>query len=72
MEFTDPVIMKCLAQIKPDYRICLVMKTLEDHPYERIAELLNINIGTVKSRINRAKKQLKNVYIKEVGQHVRQ
>jgi len=58
-------IMKCLDDVKPDYRICLVLREIEEMSYDKIAETLNITLGTVKSRINRAKKELHAIYEKE-------
>lgn len=50
-----------LNQIKPDYRIPLVLKEVEGFSIEEIANILKIPEGTVKSRIFRAKENLKNL-----------
>jgi len=49
---------KWLKEVTPSYRICLILKETEDLSYQDIAQTLGININTVRSRINRAKKQL--------------
>ncbi|HAR63221.1 MAG: hypothetical protein DKM50_08305 [Candidatus Margulisiibacteriota bacterium] len=64
-----PPIQKALKQLKPEYRICVILRDIEDLSYEEIAEQLCVNIGTVRSRINRGRKQLLDSYIKEVGQY---
>ena len=47
-----------LAKLKPDDRAILVMREMEDRSYEEIAELLEIPIGTVRSRLARAREKL--------------
>ncbi len=44
-----------LARIDDVYRIPLILSYLEDMPYKEIAELLEVPIGTVQSRISRGK-----------------
>lgn len=41
-----------------DMRTALVLYALEGHPYEAIAEITRASIGTVKSRINRARQKI--------------
>jgi RNA polymerase sigma-70 factor (ECF subfamily) len=48
-----------LHQLSEDHRTVLVLRELEDASYEDISEILNISIGTVRSRISRARAQLK-------------
>ena len=48
----------CLAAIPEIFRAPLVLYYLEDLPYKEIAEVLELPLGTVQSRIARAKAQL--------------
>ncbi len=48
-----------LQQLTDEHRQILVMREMEDQSYEEIAERLDINIGTVRSRLSRARNQLK-------------
>jgi RNA polymerase sigma-70 factor (ECF subfamily) len=48
----------CLAAIPETYRAPLVLYYLEDLAYKEIAEVLELPLGTVQSRIARAKTQL--------------
>lgn len=54
-------VQELLQKINPDFRTCLVLHEIEQLAYEEIAGILNISIGTVRSRINRAKVQLKKI-----------
>ena len=42
-----------LANLDPERRAVLVLRFYEDLPYERIAEILECPVGTVRSRIHR-------------------
>lgn len=48
-----------LQQLSDDHRTILVLREMEDHAYEQIAEILQISIGTVRSRLSRARSQLR-------------
>ncbi len=48
-----------LGRLTDDHRCILVLREMDGHDYERIAEILCISIGTVRSRLNRARRQLK-------------
>lgn len=48
-----------VAELPDEYRTVLTLYEFEGVPYEQISEVLKCPIGTVKSRINRAKKQLR-------------
>jgi RNA polymerase sigma-70 factor (ECF subfamily) len=55
-------IQKLLQQLPETYRVCVIMRDIEDKTYEEIAEILKIELGTVKSRINRGRKMLKDLF----------
>jgi RNA polymerase sigma-70 factor (ECF subfamily) len=44
-----------LALVQPDFRVVLVMADVQDMPYEEIAKVLDVPIGTVKSRVHRGR-----------------
>ena len=52
-----------LNQMKEEYRMVLVLRELEGHSYEDIADMLNCSLGTVKSRISRARNYLKELVL---------
>lgn len=49
-----------LGQLTPDHRAILILREIEGCDYEAIAEILDINIGTVRSRLHRARMQLRD------------
>ena len=50
-----------LEDIKPCYRDVLVICVLEDKSYEEASTMLGIPVGTVRSRLNRARQQMKQL-----------
>ena len=50
---------QALRMLTEEHRAILVLREMEEMSYEGIAEVLSINIGTVRSRISRARNQLK-------------
>ena len=48
-----------LRTLSDDHRSILVLREMQDYSYEDIAEILEISIGTVRSRLSRARQQLK-------------
>lgn len=48
-----------LARMKQEFRLALVLRDIEELSYEEIAQTLKISIGTVKSRIARAREELR-------------
>jgi len=59
-----------LRKVPEPYRTTLVLRDLEEMSYEEIAEVLEISLGTVKSRLTRGREALKQrltPYIRQVG-----
>jgi RNA polymerase sigma-70 factor (ECF subfamily) len=50
---------RAIASLPEKYRAALVLCDLEEKSYEEISEVLGLPVGTVKSRINRARNLLK-------------
>jgi RNA polymerase sigma-70 factor (ECF subfamily) len=59
-----------LRKVPEPYRTTLILRDLEEMSYEEIAEVLEISLGTVKSRLTRGREALKQrltPYIRQVG-----
>lgn len=54
-------IQRALNKISPKLRTVIVLKEFEGLSYEEIGEVLDISLGTVKSRISRAREELKEL-----------
>ncbi len=52
---------ECMEQLKPEHAHILTMRNVQNMSYEEIAEELGLSIGTVKSRINRARESLRDL-----------
>lgn len=58
---------RAIAGLKEKDKICILLFYMEDFTIAQIAKILEIPEGTVKSRLNRAKKQLKGMLGQEVA-----
>ncbi len=56
---TKQLIETALAEVNPKFRAALVLREIEGLSYEEIGEILEISLGTVKSRILRGRDALK-------------
>jgi RNA polymerase sigma-70 factor (ECF subfamily) len=57
----DEIIQNALLKVKEAYREAVVLRDVQGLSYEEIAEILGVNEGTVKSRINRGRAQLQEL-----------
>ena len=62
----DRVIARAIATLPPKYRVPIILRDIEGRTYEEIASILELGLGTTKSRISRArgllKEKLKNYF----------
>lgn len=49
-----------IQELAPDYKMMIILRDIQGYSYEEISKMLNINMGTVKSRLNRARNLLKD------------
>lgn len=60
-EIKGEIVQKALMKVKPVYREVVILRDVEGLSYEEIAEITDLSIGTVKSRINRGRTQLQKL-----------
>ncbi len=53
-----------LARLSPEHRAVLVMKDMEGMKYEDMAEILGVPIGTIRSRLHRARLEMRDLLLK--------
>jgi RNA polymerase sigma-70 factor (ECF subfamily) len=58
-------IQRALARLSPEHRAVLVMKDMEGQKYETMAEVLQVPIGTIRSRLHRARLELRELLEQE-------
>lgn len=57
----DRSLWRSLGRLSPKLRTVLILKEVEGLSYEEIAEVLDISLGTVKSRISRARDEVQEL-----------
>lgn len=56
---------RAFAMLKPEHRAVLVLTAVHGLSYEAIAEVCGCQVGTVKSRISRARRHLKEILVSD-------
>jgi RNA polymerase sigma-70 factor (ECF subfamily) len=54
-------IQDALSRLSPEHRAVLVLKDMEGQKYEVMAEILQVPIGTIRSRLHRARSELREI-----------
>ena len=57
-----------IAKLPADMRAALVLRDVQGLPYEEVAQILHLNLGTVKSRISRARDRLRKLVLESQEQ----
>ncbi|HET9302793.1 MAG TPA: sigma factor-like helix-turn-helix DNA-binding protein, partial [Propionibacteriaceae bacterium] len=66
----DSDVKEALQQLAPDFGLAVYLADVEGFSYKEIAEIMGTPIGTVMSRLNRGRTQLRNLladYARERG-----
>ena len=61
---TQQSVQDALQQLSPEHRQVLLLRELQQLCYDEIAAVLDMDLGTVKSRIHRARNQLREILLK--------
>lgn len=54
----DDNVSKAIAELPEDFRTVIILNDIEGYTYEEIADFVDIPVGTVRSRLHRARKML--------------
>jgi RNA polymerase sigma-70 factor, ECF subfamily len=66
----ESIVERAISALDPEFREVLVLRDVEDMSYEEIAEITGLVDGTVKSRIHRARKELKEAVELALGEKI--
>jgi RNA polymerase sigma-70 factor, ECF subfamily len=55
------VVQQALGEVAPVFRAAVILRDLEGLSYEEVAEVLDVSVGTVKSRILRGRRMLREI-----------
>jgi RNA polymerase sigma-70 factor, ECF subfamily len=54
-----PALLRALAELSPDHRAVFVLREFHDLDYDELARALHVDVGTVRSRLHRARAHLR-------------
>jgi RNA polymerase sigma-70 factor (ECF subfamily) len=52
---------EAIGRLRPEYRTAVLLRHVEGHTYEEIAEIMDLPLGTVKTYLHRARGELKGL-----------
>ena len=61
------LLLAAVANLPEDYREVVILRDMQEHSYEDIAELLLVPVGTVRSRLHRARSLLRERLLPIIG-----
>ncbi len=64
----NSLIMKGLMELPPEARQIIILRDIEDLSYEELSQIMELNLGTVKSRLHRARHALRKVVETKMAQ----
>jgi RNA polymerase sigma-70 factor (ECF subfamily) len=59
------VVQQALGMLSPEHRVVLVMKDMDGLKYEAIADVLGVPIGTIRSRLHRARLEMREILLQK-------
>lgn len=70
-KMTKELVHKSIDKLDDIHKIVIILRDIEGFSYQEISEILDCTMGTVKSRINRARSTLKDIIIDGMEQNDR-
>lgn len=58
-------ILAAMERLKPEQKEAIILRDIQGFSYEEISGMVNCSIGTVKSRINRARSRLRDILLEQ-------
>ena len=56
------LVRSALSELSEEHRAVMVLREVNNYDYETIAAILKISVGTVRSRLHRARAQMRQTY----------
>lgn len=56
-------VQRVISELPEDMRAAIVLRDIQGFSYEEISQMLNINVGTIKSRISRGREKLREKFL---------
>ncbi|MEE9171274.1 MAG: sigma-70 family RNA polymerase sigma factor, partial [bacterium] len=56
----DDIIQREIQQLSPKFREVIILRDIQELSYEEISKIIDVPLGTVKSRVNRARLRLQD------------
>lgn len=63
-------VQRAISRLPDDYRVVVVLRDLQEYSYQQIAVYLGTSLGTVKSRLHRARQALRVILAKTEGKRL--
>ncbi|HOP07383.1 MAG TPA: sigma-70 family RNA polymerase sigma factor [candidate division Zixibacteria bacterium] len=63
------VLSSAIESLPEKYRTAFIFRDIQEQPYEEVAKILNVPLGTVKSRVNRARMMLREKLQPKLEEH---
>nr|WP_312579011.1 sigma-70 family RNA polymerase sigma factor [Sedimentibacter sp.] len=64
--FNSEMVNKAVNKLDDDFKTIIILRDIKGFSYQEISEILSCNLGTVKSRLNRARSNLKQIIQEEL------
>jgi len=64
-KYTSQIVHKAISKLPEHFRIVIILRDIQELSYEEISNIIGKPIGTVKSRINRARLKLQKDMVKD-------
>lgn len=65
--YTSEIVSLSIDKLEDDFKTIIILRDIQGFSYNEISEILSCNLGTVKSRISRARKTLKDIIDTELN-----